>query len=128
MRQIGVDRTCSNRCERDSERTFAVVVRQGLVHEVGALLKEGTEVELLGVVGLDPAVRDARAGVEIHAGVDVHEGGALGHVEDVRHAEFLQTHDVLGHEPAGYSGSEGRKKRIEAKSLERRSSNLSFLR
>lgn len=74
---------------------------EGLVDEVRPLLKEGTQVELLGVVGLDTVVRDARAGVEIHAGVDVHEGGSLRHVEDVRHPELLQTHCILGHEPVG---------------------------
>lgn len=80
---------------------------ESLVDEVSPLLKEGTEVELLGVVGLDAVVRDARAGVELHAGVDVHEGGSLRHVEDVRHSEFLQTHCILGYEP-GWAG--GRKK------------------
>lgn len=79
--------------------TFAVVVCEGLVDEVGPLLKEGTQVEPLGVVGLDAVVRDARAGVEIHTGVDVHERGALRHVEDVRHPEFLQAHCILGYEP-----------------------------
>lgn len=74
---------------------------QGLVDEVGPLLKEGTQVELLRVVGPDAVVGDARAGVELLAGVDVHEGGALRHVEDVRHAQFLQAHGVLGHKPAG---------------------------
>lgn len=76
-------------------------MRQGLVNKVGPLLKEGTQVELLRVVAPDAVVRDARAGVEILAGVDVHEGGALRHVEDVRHAQFLQAHRVLGDEPGG---------------------------
>lgn len=72
---------------------------ESLVNEVSPLLKEGTQVELLGVVGLDTVVRDARAGVEIHTGVDVHEGRALCHVEDVRHPEFLQAHCILGYKP-----------------------------
>lgn len=80
---------------------------EGLVDKVRPLLKEGTQVELLGVVGLDTVVRDARAGVEIHAGVDVHEGGSLRHVEDVCHPELLQTHCILGHE-AGGGGMERR--------------------
>lgn len=74
---------------------------EGLVDKLRPLLEEGTQLELLRVVGLDAVVRDARAGVEVHAGVDVHEGGALRHVEDVRHPEFLQAHRVLGDKPGG---------------------------
>lgn len=78
---------------------------EGLVDKLRPLLEEGTQLELLRVVGLDAVVRDARAGVEVHAGVDVHEGGALRHVEDVRHPEFLQAHRVLGDKPAGRAES-----------------------
>lgn len=90
------------------EPTFAVVVRQGLLDEIGPLLEEGPEVEVLRVVGLDAVVRDARAGVELHAGVDVHEGGALCHVEDVRHPELLQTHRIVGHEPRKQRKTKGK--------------------
>lgn len=92
-------------CEHDRRNqvppslTFAVIVCQGLVDKLRPLLKEGTQLKLLGVVGLDAVVRDARASVEVHTGVDVHEGGSLGHVEDVRHPEFLQAHCILGDEP-----------------------------
>lgn len=79
--------------------TFSIVVCKGLVDKISPLLKEGTEVELLGVVGLDAVVRDARAGVELRTGVDVHEGGSLRHVEDVRHSKFLQTHCILCYKP-----------------------------
>lgn len=90
--------------------TFAVIVCEGLVDKISPLLEEGTEVELLRVVGLHAVVRDARAGVEIHTGVDVHEGGALGHVEDVRHPQLLQTHCILGYEPGEEEGEGGRKR------------------
>lgn len=76
-------------------------MREGLVDKVSPLVKEGTQVELLRVIGLDAVVRDARAGVEVHTGVDVHEGGSLRHVEDVRHSELLQTHCILGYETGG---------------------------
>lgn len=81
-------------------------MRQRFVDKISPLLKEGTEVELVGVVGPDAVVRDARPGVELCTGVDVHEGGAFRHVEDVRHAEFLQAHCVLGHEPGGARGGQ----------------------
>lgn len=84
--------------------TFAVIVCEGLGNKLRPLLEEGTQLELLRVVGLDAVVRDARASVEVHAGVDVHEGGALRHVEDVRHPEFLQAHCVLGDKPGGEGG------------------------
>ena len=96
---IRLDGNTANIHETGKSPTFAVVVCEGLVDKISPLLEEGTEVELLRVIGLDAVVRDARAGVEIHTGVDVHEGGALRHVEDVRHSEFLQTHCILGHEP-----------------------------
>lgn len=83
--------------------TFASVVCECFVDELGPLLKEGTEAEMLGVVGLNAVVRDARSGVKLSAGVDVHEGGAFCHVEDVRHPEFLQTHRVLSYKPAGHT-------------------------
>lgn len=72
---------------------------KSFVDKVSSLLEEGTEVELLRVVGSDAVVRDARAGVELRRRVDVHEGGAFRHVEDVRHSEFLQAHRVVGDKP-----------------------------
>lgn len=95
--------------------TFAIVVCEGLVDKLRPLLEEGTQLKLLRVVGLDAVVRDACASVEVHAGVDVHEGGALRHVEDVRHPEFLQAHGVLGHEPG--EGSKVERVEQEAKFL-----------
>lgn len=79
--------------------TFSIIVCEGLVNKLRPLFEEGTQVELLCVVGLDTMVRDARASVEIHTGVDVHERGALCHVEDMRHPKFLQAHCILGNKP-----------------------------
>lgn len=44
-------------------------------------------------------VRNACPGIKLGAGVDVHEGGALGHIQDVSHSEFLKAHGVLGYKP-----------------------------
>lgn len=79
--------------------TFSIIVCEGLVNKLRPLFEEGTQVELLCVVGLDTMVRDARASVEIHTGVDVHERGALCHVEDMRYPKFLQAHCILGNKP-----------------------------
>lgn len=62
---------------------------------------------MLCVIGLDAVVHDARAGVEVHTGIDMHEGGALRHIEDVRHAKLLQTHCILGYEPGRAGGDSG---------------------
>lgn len=72
---------------------------QGLVNEVCGPFKVSTEVELLRIVGLDAQVGDARILVEASTGVDVHEGSALGGIQDVRDAQFLQLDDVLSHGP-----------------------------
>lgn len=72
---------------------------QSLVNEVCSSLKVSAEVELLRIIGLDAQVRDARTLVKVGVGVDVHEGPALGGVQDVGDAQFLQLRDVLSHRP-----------------------------
>lgn len=72
---------------------------QGLVNEVCGPFKVSTKVELLCIIGLDAQVGDARILVEASTGVDVHEGPALGGIQDMGDAQFLQLDDVLGHRP-----------------------------
>lgn len=88
---------------------------EGLVDKLRPLLEEGTQLKLLRVIGRNAVVCDARASIEVHAGVDVHEGGALCHVEDVSHPEFLQPHRVLGNKPG--EGSKMESVEQEAKFL-----------
>lgn len=80
-------------------RLLTIVMGQGLVNEVCGTFKVSTEVELLRVIGLDAQVGDAGVLVEAGTGVDVHEGPALGGIQDVGDAQFLQLGDVLSHRP-----------------------------
>lgn len=75
----------------------AIFMGQRLVNEICGPFKVSTEVELLRIIGLDAQVGDARILVEASTGVDVHEGPALGSIQDVGDAQFLQLGDVLSH-------------------------------
>lgn len=79
--------------------SLTILLSQGLVDEVCGPFEVGAKVELLRVVGLDAQVGDAGVLVEAGVGVDVHEGPALGGVQDVGDAQFLQLGDVLSHRP-----------------------------
>lgn len=81
------------------DTSLTVLLSQGLVNEVCSPFKVGAEVELLRVVGLDAQVGDAGVLVEVGIGVDVHEGPALGSVQDMGDAQFLQLGDILSHRP-----------------------------
>lgn len=82
------------------ECTFLTIfMGQRLVNEICGPFKVSTEVELLRIIGLDAQVGDARILVEASTGVDVHEGPALGSIQDVGDAQFLQLGDVLSHRP-----------------------------
>lgn len=80
-----------------SPSLLTVLVSQRLVYEVCSSFKVGAEVELLGVIGLNAQVGDTRVLVEVGVGVDVHERPALGSIQDMSDAQFLQLGDVLGH-------------------------------
>lgn len=80
-------------------RSLTILVSQGLVDEVCGPFKVGAEVELLRIIGLDAQVGDAGIIVKVGIGVDVHEGPALGGIQDVRDAQFLQLGDVLSYRP-----------------------------
>lgn len=72
---------------------------QSLIDEVSCFLKEGTDVELLSVIGLYAVVRDPSSCVELHAGVHMHERVSLCDIQYVCHTQPLQTHHILGHKP-----------------------------
>lgn len=88
-------------------RFLTVLLSQGLVDEVCRLFKVGAEVELLCVVGLDAQVGDARVLVEVGTGIDVHERPALGRIQDMGDAQFLQLGDVLSHRPGQETAAGG---------------------
>lgn len=88
-------------------RSLTVLLSQGLVDEVCRPFKVGAEVELLCVVGLDAQVGDARVLVEVGTGIDVHEGPALGRIQDMGDAQFLQLGDVLSHRPGQETAAGG---------------------
>lgn len=88
---------------------LTIFMGQGLVNEVCGPFKVSTEVELLRVIGLDAHVGDARILVEASTGVDMHEGPALGGIQDVGDAQFLQLGDVLSHRPGREAVAENEK-------------------
>lgn len=97
--------------------SLTVIVRQGLVNEVRRPFKVGAEVELLRIIGLDAQVDDAGILVKVGIGVDVHEGPALGSIQDVGDAQFLQLGDVLSHRPGGEAVAENEEVAPQGKNL-----------
>lgn len=77
--------------------TFSIFVCQSLLDKVSCLFKVNADVEVVCVAGRYAVVDDARAGVELGAGIDVHEGVSLCGVQDVGDAEALQAHHVRRH-------------------------------
>lgn len=70
-----------------------------LINEVCRFLKEGTDVELLSVIGLYAVVCDPSSGVELGIGVHMHKRVSLCDIQYVCHTQPLQTHHILGHKP-----------------------------
>lgn len=84
---------------RSSPLTFPVLGRQRLLDELCSFFKVNADVKVVGVAGRHAVVHDARAGVELGAGVDVHEGVPFSRVQDVGDADALQAHHVCRHKP-----------------------------
>lgn len=81
----------------DIHLSFPTFKGQCFSDEVSGLLEEHADVVVVGVVGGDAMVDDARAAVELCVCVDVHEGVPLGRIQDVSDAQAFQTQHVTGH-------------------------------